>query len=206
VLSFVALASAWQYLEHVRRAPARDAQPAAQLTARPTRVTPPSRASAQSVDPAPSAALEEHALLREPTPARARGPATPTAKSAPESKPGAAELFAVASAARRAGDIEAAIASYERLCQEHPGSLEAKDARILLGNLRLSQRAPRAALEQFENYGSGALSLEAAWGRAQALRKLESPEERRVLEGIVRDFPRSPYASAARKRLEELAR
>jgi TolA-binding protein len=207
VLSFVALASAWQYVEHLRRTPASGAQPASQVVARAERPAPPARASGHSANPAPSAVPEERALLPEPTPSRARSAArTAATRKTPEPRPSAAELFALASAARRAGDIEAAIASYERLCQEYPSSLEAEDAKVLLGNLRLSQRAPRAALQQFEGYGSGPLSLEAAWGRAQALRTLESPEERGVLEGIIREFPSSPYASAARKRLEELAR
>ena len=116
------------------------------------------------------------------------------------------ELFARANQARRKGDIEDAITLYERLGQEYPRSIEAQDAKILRGNLLLSQRLPRAALRQFEDYHSGALSLEALWGRAQALRKLESPDELAVLVELVRDYPASPYAEAARKRLRELTR
>jgi hypothetical protein len=76
---------------------------------------------------------------------------------------------------------------------------------LVLGNLRLEQRSPRAALNQFESYGSGALSLEALWGKAEALRKLQSPEERGVLEQLLRDYPDSPYAAAAKKRLQQLS-
>jgi hypothetical protein len=70
--------------------------------------------------------------------------------------------------------------------------------------LRLNQRAPGAALGEFEQYGSGALTPEALWGRARALRGLKSPDERQVLERILREYPDSPYASGARQRLEQL--
>jgi TolA-binding protein len=92
------------------------------------------------------------------------------------------------------------------LGREYPSSLEAEDAKVLRGNLLLGQRSPRAALRQFEDYRSGALSLEALWGRAQALRKLESPDERAILTELVQNYPHSPYAEAAEKRLRELAR
>jgi len=84
--------------------------------------------------------------------------------------------------------------------------VEAEDAKVLRGNLLLSQRSPHAALRQFEDYHSGALSLEALWGRAQALRKLGSPDEQAILSELVRNYPGSPYAEAAEKRLRELAR
>jgi len=76
---------------------------------------------------------------------------------------------------------------------------------VLIGNLLLDQRSPDAALREFEHYGSGALTPEALWGQAQALRKLASPDERAALERLARDYPGSPYASAAQKRLRELA-
>jgi TolA-binding protein len=155
-------------------------------------VAAPAMASERLASPAPSAAL---------TSASAKPLAAPSARP----QPSARELFTRGSVARRGGDVEAAIQLYEELCAIYPDSVEAKDARLVLGNLRLEQRSPRAALSQFENYGSGALSLEALWGKAQALRKLESPEERAVLEQLLQDFPTSPYAAAAKKRLEQLA-
>jgi TolA-binding protein len=134
-------------------------------------------------------------------------PAGPGRKLAVSDEPlSSSELFTRANQARRRGDIEDAISLYERLGRAYPSSVEAEDAKILRGNLLLSQRSPRAALRQFEDYHSGALSLEALWGRAQALRKLESPEERAILTELVRDYPDSPYAEAAKKRLRELAR
>ena len=115
------------------------------------------------------------------------------------------ELFARANEARRKGDIEAAIALYEQLIREYPNSLAAGDAKVLRGNLLLSQRSPRAALHQFQDYHSGALSLEALWGRAQALRTLRRPDEQAVLLELVRDYPDSPYTKLAKKRLRELS-
>ena len=41
---------------------------------------------------------------------------------------------------------------------------------------------------------------------AQALRKLESADEQPILVELVRDYPDSPHAEAAKKRLRELAR
>ena len=114
----------------------------------------------------------------------------------------AAALFARASEARRRGDRETAIRLYERLCERYPESVEAADARVSLGKLKLDEHAAAEALRHFENYPAGTLSAEALWGRAEALKQLSSPEERATLERIVREFPDSPYAAAARKRLE----
>jgi TolA-binding protein len=198
----VAVASAWQAAQQRWFAPiaARQAPSPARPPATATAVARPSSG-------APVAA-EVAALPSEPPVSPQGAGAVSKPPGVPSSKPSFSprELFTRASAARRSGDIEAAIGMYEELCAKYPSSVEAEDARLVLGNLRLEQRSPRAALSQFENYGSGALSLEAMWGKAQALRKLESPEERTVLEALVRDYPSSPYAAAAKKRLQELAR
>jgi TolA-binding protein len=195
VLLSVAAASAWQYARTRWFAPA-----SLEL---PSRVTPAPAAGPASPTP-------QHAAKSEPASEPVASPeplsATPKPASAGSAKvaPSARELFTRASGARRRGDIEAAIALYEQLLASHPSSVEAEDARLVLGNLRLEQRSPRAALNQFESYGSGALSLEALWGKAEALRKLQSPDERTVLEQLVRDYPDSPYATAAQKRLQQL--
>ena len=197
----VAVASAWQAAEKrwfsaqsaVQRSTRPAPPPASSLAASPSA---PARVDSQL---SPSTSAPQSAALST--------SAGPKPASSPSSKPAssARELFTLGSVARRSGDIEAAIALYEELCAKYPRSVEAEDARLVLGNLRLEQRSPRAALNQFENYGSGALSLEAIWGKAQALRKLESPEERSVLEQVVRDYPSSPYAAAAKKRLQQLS-
>jgi outer membrane protein assembly factor BamD (BamD/ComL family) len=115
------------------------------------------------------------------------------------------ELFARANEARRKGDIESAIELYEQLIRQYPNSLATEDAKVLRGNLLLSQRSPRAALRQFQDYHSGALSLEALWGRAQALRTLSSPDEQATLLELVLDYPDSPYTEVAKRRLRELS-
>jgi TolA-binding protein len=195
VLLSVAAASAWQYGRARWFGPA-----AVEL---PSRVA--SRPAAVPASPGP-----QHGAMPEPPsePVASPEPSStlpkPASAASAKSAPSARELFTRASSARRRGDVEAAIALYEQLLSSHPSSVEAEDARLVLGNLRLEQRSPRAALNQFESYGSGALSLEALWGKAEALRKLQSPDERAVLEQLVRDYPDSPYAAAAQKRLQQL--
>jgi len=209
VLLFVTLASAWDYVEkrsaagqkeRARETAAsvsagRNRKPLTPAAARPLALAPPT-----GTESSPARASAEQ-------PRGTRLPIATARKSvATEERTNSSELFALANEARRKGDIEAAIALYERLGKEYPSSLEAEDAKVLSGNLLLSQRSPRAALRKFEDYHSEALSLEALWGRAQALRKLESPDEKTILSQLVRDYPDSPYAKAAGKRLRELSR
>jgi len=206
ILLCVTLASAWDYVE--KRA-AQHALQARELVA--------SAAASRKPRPSPrtpSPAQVPLLATESPFAAATEGPPNPVpVRVGPGRKLPAAdqplsstELFARANQARRKGDIEDAISLYERLGRAYPSSLEAQDAKILRGNLLLSQRSPRAALRQFETYHSGALSLEALWGRAQALRKLESADEQPILVELVRDYPDSPHAEAAKKRLRELAR
>ena len=200
LLLCVGLASAWDYVEK-RAAQAHERELSARAAAS-RRVTPQPAFTAPTLPVAP----EPLPVVASAQPAF--GAKVPTAHGLPsaaaESRPSAAELFARANELRRNGDIEAAITLYERLNREHPRSTEAEDAKVLSGNLLLSQRSPRAALRQFEEYHSAALSLEALWGQAQALKKLNSPDESMILNQLMRDYPESPYAAAARNRLREL--
>jgi len=211
LLLCVTLASAWDYVQKRSAQQAQQAQLAHErgvsaAARRKPVLSAPSASPANA--PSPPVATDSPlaggtSALPHPVPA----PIAQTQKGlAPAERLSSSELFARANQARRKGDIEDAISLYERLGREYPGSIEAEDAKILRGNLLLSQRSPRAALRQFEDYHSGALSLEALWGRAQALRKLESPAEQPILLELVRDYPNSPYAEAAKKRLRELAR
>lgn len=202
VLLSVAAASAWQYANERwfsaprLEAPARDAAPRA-LQLR----LPESRAGSVAAVPSEAAPPEATPALQ-----RARSPVgKPLVTGGATPPPSPLALFTRAAEARRRGDVAAAIALYEELGLRYPDSVEAQDARLLLGNLRLEQRAPRAALNQFERYGGGPLSLEALWGKAEALRKLHSPEERAVLEQLLREYPSSPYSGAAQKRLQQLS-
>jgi len=216
VLLCVTLASAWDYVEKrvAQQAQQQEAQrhEAQQQRARKLRAvagrklepSPPTRSSAPA--PLPLVASST-ASSNDERPRPLPVPVGQARKADASDEPlSATELFARANQARRKGDIEDAITLYERLGRAYPGSVEAEDAKILRGNLLLSQRSPRAALRQFEDYHSGALSLEALWGRAQALRKLGSPDELAILVELIRDYPDSPYAEAAKKRLRELAR
>ncbi|HET7543813.1 MAG TPA: hypothetical protein VFK05_28270 [Polyangiaceae bacterium] len=208
----VTLASAWEFVEK-RAARQRAEQQAQQAqmarTAARHRLQKPAapNAAPPPLPPAAPAATQSAPTGASGDPAHpAPVPVGPARKPTVDEPLTSSELFARANQARRDGDIEQAITLYERLEQTYPNSVEAEDAKILRGNLLLMQRSPRAALREFEGYRLGALSLEAVWGRAQALRKLESPEERAVLLELVRDYPHSPYAEAAKKRLRELAR
>jgi len=156
--------------------------------------------------PAP---LTAPALTASPTASTTSGFVTPARTvphptRPPQREPNAtiSVLFAKAAEARRNGDTKTAIRLYESLCARYPASIEAADARLSLGKLKLEQRSAAEALEHFENYPPGTLSVEALWGRAEALRQLSSPAERATLERIVSEYPGSPYAMAARKRLE----
>jgi TolA-binding protein len=217
MLLAVALASAWQAAERrhwlggaAERPPAPPAVPslavpraaspavvamsaATAVPASRAPVNPPRRFALTGGAPSSRAVVNElgSAPTREPAPA----PASPS------------ELFTRANEARRSGHQQTAIELYEELIARYPTAVEAEDARVLVGNLRLGQRSPSAALDEFERYGAiqGALTPEALWGRARALRSLESAEERQVLERIVREYPSSPYANSARQRLRQLS-
>jgi TolA-binding protein len=208
MLLTVALASAWQLAERrdwfglVDRAPA---PPVAVVPLkRPAPATAAAAASAGSTTPA-TAVSALPAPRVEAAPPLARGAAKQAAASS-SSTPAttAGEVFARANAARRSGDSAGAIALYEQLIALFPATVEAEDARVLVGNLRLGQRAPGAALTEFDKYSPGALTAEALWGRARALRGLGDRAEREALEQLMRDYPSSPYAPAARQRLQQL--
>lgn len=209
LLLCVTLASAWDYVEKRAVEQAQQKERALQLEAiGAARRRAKARALARSAAPSPlvssASALPERSG-ESPPGLRLQAPlGQPHPAAALEEQPSASELFLQANELRRKGDIEAALALYQRLGQAYPRSVEAEDAKVLSGNLLLSQRSPRAALREFEAYHSGALSLEALWGRAQALRKLASPDERATLSELVHDYPNSPYADAAEKRLREL--
>lgn len=205
----VALASAWQYAEKRLHPTHADAPAMSRSTPQLTPVSAPRSEPIAPVnepsEPTPREPPSKPVLARSSassvsTAAPSAAPATQTAPSAVT----AAELFARANAARRSGDIETALTEYRELCARYPTSVEADDAKVLIGKLLLSQRSPRAALHELEGYHGDALADEALWARAEALHKLGSADERAVLQELVARHPDSPYAEAARKRLLEL--
>lgn len=121
----------------------------------------------------------------------------------------AASLLTEASAARRAGEADRAIALYRRLENEFPKSPEAGLAALPLGGLLLDRGDARAALGQFDRHVRGGQSSrllpEALYGRGRSLAALGNrAEERRTWTQLLEQFPQSPYAGHARRRLGEL--
>jgi len=125
------------------------------------------------------------------------------------SAPSAAALFGEANVLRRAGDLRAAVARYQSLRRQFPESGEARLSAISLGDLLLDLDEPSAALRAFDSYledvHTGPLAEEALFGRGRSLRELgRDRAERETWTTLLRDFPRSGYEPAARRRLEEL--
>jgi TolA-binding protein len=109
--------------------------------------------------------------------------------------------------ARREGDREKAIVLYDALQNLHPSAPEARAAEIALGMLQLQKGAAGAALKHFRRYlrdsPNGDLAPEASWGEAEALGALGLRDEaRRSLTNLLRKYPESAYAKAARAKLE----
>jgi TolA-binding protein len=142
-------------------------------------------------------------------PAEAVTPTTPAAPraAAPEETPRA--LFQRANEARRLGEGTRAASLYRKLIARFPASPEAALSQVRLGGMLLEQGDGRTALGHFDRYlaeqPGGALSPEALYGRGRALASLgRSAEESRAWTRLLADFPKSPYAGHARRRLETL--
>lgn len=121
----------------------------------------------------------------------------------------AALLLQHADDARRRGDVAQAIIWYRRLQQVFPTSSSAVLSAPSLGGLLLETGAVRSALGQFDHYlreaPTGVLVPEALYGRGCALRLLGEPaEELRTWRRLVIEFPDSPYAPLAHRRLADL--
>jgi TolA-binding protein len=157
--------------------------------------------TAVRVEPAPSTAPSVAVEAPVPTP-------TPKSKSErPAAAENAAELFASASLARREGGGAAAIALYDSLQSRYPNSPEARAADLPLGMLHLQRGQARQALVHFQRLRQknprGQMASEALWGEAQALSSLgRSADAARAYAEIAQKYPASPYAAAARSKLE----
>lgn len=120
----------------------------------------------------------------------------------------AADLFQRAGAARRAGSLDAACARYGDLQTLFPAAEETRVSQVSLGKLLLEMGRPQEAERHFAIYlagGTGALAAEATFGRAQSLERMgRVRDERDAWLGLLRDFPGSVYAGAARRRLAAL--
>ena len=152
-------------------------------------------------------------LIRSPTSSSPADAAAGRGRSTIEGavQPTVAALFAQAGLARRQGRTTEAIAGYEALNRMYPGSREAQAARLAAGMLELGLGESQAALGQFDAYLSRApasdLRAEAWWGKAQALLQLGHEDTARtVMTQLVSSYPESPYAAAARSRLQSMKR
>lgn len=153
----------------------------------------------ESTAPEPNAPLPSTRRFESPS----RTPEPPGEKLGESAR----DLFAAANQARSRGDATTALSLYRRLQSEYPASPEALAAKISIGMLQLQRGQPSSALAEFRAYrqaGARALRAEALWGEAEALRSLGlRADERATLDELLREYPNSAYASAARKRLEE---
>jgi len=141
------------------------------------------------------------AVTRQPAPRRAS-----TIATAERPRQSAAELLAVASAARGQGDTERATTLYRKLQRDYPGTAEAVVSMLPLGRMLLAAGAGRAALAQFDSYlrasTRGPLVAEALYGKGQACALLDDvDEERATWRRLLADHADSPYAPHARRRL-----
>jgi hypothetical protein len=121
----------------------------------------------------------------------------------------AASLFGDATRARHEGDLRRAVTLYGALRSAFPESDQARVASISMGDLLLRLDEPARALRAFDAYlstaGTGPLQEEALFGRARCLKALgDQAAEEGTWARLVRDFPGSAYAPAARQRLSEL--
>lgn len=178
------------------------AQPAAARTA-----------TLQSLEPAAPSPLPIEAPSPTPMPDASSNRASPSSArttGSTRNRPAdtAASLFREANEARRAGDAALAVSLYRELQRRFPAAAETQISRISLGSVLLDTGAAAPALQQFESYlaaPSGALAAEAIYGRGRALKNLHrSTEEAATWQSLLTRFPRSPYASYAKRRLAEL--
>ncbi len=160
------------------------------------------QAPAPAPVPAPTAAVEPATDAEVAAPPR---PKTAPVAPAPAS---AVELYRAANDARRAGRTGEAIRGYKDLQGRFPGSAEAKASRVSLGGLLLRGGSAGDALAQFDAYldgGGGPMAAEALFGRGRALQALgRKAEETENLERLLRQYPKSAYATHAKRRLDEL--
>ncbi len=177
-------------------------------------------APVQGDAPEATRAKTHHAsTIEAPEPAPAQPVETAVAASAPSSPHraahvvavaapivGPAELFDMASEARRRGDYGRVLDLDRELEQRFPTSREAQVCRAIVGRVLLDRGDPAGAIAKFDAYlagGAGDLGEEAMVGRATALDRLgRSDEATRAWSALVAAFPESPYAARARARLE----
>jgi hypothetical protein len=115
----------------------------------------------------------------------------------------ASTLFARANLLRREGHGREALTLYQTVVDRYPSAREAPPSLLALAKI-LEPSRPARALGHYQALAasSSVLRAEALWGVAETARRLAEGElERRALTELVRQFPNSAYAEAARGRL-----
>jgi TolA-binding protein len=139
---------------------------------------------------------------------RGLDPSAPPSRMLTRPTDSASKIFREANESRRAGDSSRAVSLYRDLQRRFPDAAETNISRVSLGSVLLDTGAAPAALQQFDSYLAsprGALAAEATYGRGRALMSLHrSSDETATWQGLLDQFPRSPYASYAKRRLDEL--
>jgi TolA-binding protein len=164
-------------------------------------------------EPAPLAevaAPSSPELTAQPSVAAAHAMGGGAAVAAPAHKPGPADLFEVASDARRRGDYGRVLDADRELDDRYPTSREAQVLRAIVGRVLLDRGDPTGALARFDSYLAagggelGELAHECMVGRATALDRLgRSDEATKAWSALVASFPDTPYAAHVRARLEK---
>jgi ferric-dicitrate binding protein FerR (iron transport regulator) len=136
-----------------------------------------------------------------------RESAGPSSTAKPEPREAAAtpaDMLEYARSLRANGDFRRAADVYRRIHAANPQNPSGRAALVSLGELLLSLNDGREALNAFDSYlaSGGALTQEAMFGRARALRALHRPaEERRAIERFIAAYPNSPQTRVLRARL-----
>jgi TolA-binding protein len=179
----------------------------------------PARAPAPALPPAERAKPSSAALpppsavaSAKPTPRVARPPSSNVPRAADSAvSTSAAELFAQANAARRAGALSDASSLYRQLLGQFGDSREAQTSSVILGRLLLdSGDSASEALALFERYTraapAGNLAEEALLGRAEALARLgRAADELEAWRTLLERFPQTAQRERAQARATALS-
>lgn len=179
----------------------------AQSHAQPRAVVPETKPAPSLEAPPEEEVPEEEEALAEPSPAQDELPQRPKATRR-DPPPSADAMLREAQDAMAAKDSAGAIRKYDALLRRHPGSAQARAARVSLGRLELNAGHAKKALAHYDAYlrgPGGAMRREAELGRIDALRKLgRADAEKQAIEAFLGDHPSTVHATRLRSRLEAL--
>jgi TolA-binding protein len=118
----------------------------------------------------------------------------------------AADLAALADAARYARRQDVARRALSAQRSRYPGSTQARDAAFFLGGLAEGEKADSASLDWYDVYlgesPDGAYASQALGRKMMLLQRLRGPQSARaVADEYLARFPEGPYAGSARKLL-----